>query len=488
MRMSTVVCVTSIAAAVVFGLVAACSGSDGAAGAAGAAGAPGAAGAAGAVGPAGGTGDGGTAGTADAAPFLLALTERAQRGLAISPVPLAIAGKTPAQIEQIGIGSYIVNAAAACGDCHSPAPDKYLAGGVTIPLDPTNFVVTRNLTPDPTTGLKDTEGQYIQAERTGTDILNVGKALLVHPWQNERWQSTSDLKSIYAFLRAIPAITNPYAADTKPTLPGLAFPTSYDEGEISRVLPPEVDAMGQPVPDPESVLRGLAIVPLDIPPPASASDLALYGRGSYLVNAIGACANCHTNPARLQNATQSINTAKMLTGGQVFPAGPAAPIVKVQRSMSANLVGKTNGFFNQPGVTFQVFLQTITMGVHGDELGGATPARPLAFPMPYRTFRNLTLGDLEAIYTYMHHVATTASFTGAGVDHVTLPAARYCAANADCTGLNETCDTTAKECVGRTCATASDCDVCQKCSGTSKCAAFTAAEGAQLGACIVTGL
>ena len=57
-----------------------------------------------------------------------------------------------------------------------------------------------------------------------------------------------------------------------------------------------LDAMGQPIPDPDSVLRGLAIVPLNIPPPANPVDTALYGRGSYLVNAIGACAACHTNP------------------------------------------------------------------------------------------------------------------------------------------------------------------------------------------------
>jgi hypothetical protein len=152
--------------------------------------------------------------------------------------------------------------------------------------------------------------------------------------------------------------------------------------------------------------------------------------------------------------------------------------------MSANLIGKTHGFFNKPGVDFQVFLQTITMGIHGDELDGGV-APPLAFPMPYMTFRNMTLRDLEAVYTYMHHLAVSTSFVGA-TDKVTLEAARYCAVAGDCKGAGETCDTTAHECVGRTCATPADCDVCQKCSAT-KCAAFTAAEAAQLGGCIATG-
>ena len=487
MRTSNAVALTSLIGAIIFAFVSACSGSDGADGAAGA---PGTAGAPGSVGPSGAAGapGSGTEGgaSADASPFLLALSERAQRGLEIAPVPLSLAGKTAAQIEQIGIGSYLVNAAAACGDCHTPGPGKYLAGGVVIPLDATNFVVTRNLTPDPTTGLKDTEAQYIQAERTGTDVLNVGKALLVHPWQYERWLSTPDLKAIYAFLRVIPAVSNPYPADTKPTVPGLPIPTTYNEGEIVRALPPETDPTGQPVPDPNDVLRGLAIVPLDIAPPTNPTDLALYGRGSYLVNAIGACAGCHTNPERQQNATQSLTTAKLMTGGRVFPTGPAASIFKVQRSMSANLLGKTKGFFNRPGVDFQVFLQTITLGVHGDEIAAGNP-KPLAYPMPYATIRKMTLGDLEAVYVYMHHLATNANLVGVGVDKATQEAARYCAANGDCTGAGETCDMTAHECVGRTCAGPEDCDVCQKCTAT-KCAAYTAAEGAALGACIVTGL
>jgi hypothetical protein len=100
----------------------------------------------------------------------------------------------------------------------------------------------------------------------------------------------------------------------------------------------------------------------------------------------------------------------------------------------------------------------------------------------------MTLGDLEAIYTYMHHLATNANIVGQA-DKATVSAARYCTAGSvsACTA-GETCDTTANECVGRTCNTAADCDVCQKCDGNNKCAAYSAAEAAQLGGCIATGL
>src|SRR4051812_33025084 len=63
-----------------------------------------------------GGGDAG-ADAADASPY----SPRAQRGLDISPVPLTTTGLSTAQIEQIGQGSYLVNAVATCGDCHNVA-------------------------------------------------------------------------------------------------------------------------------------------------------------------------------------------------------------------------------------------------------------------------------------------------------------------------------------------------------------------------------
>src|SRR5207244_9822347 len=74
-----------------------------------------------------------------------------ERGLAISPVPIP-SGLTPDQTAQIGLGSYLVNAVAGCGDCHNapgPPPLKFLAGGTPFPIDGNNIVYARNLTADP---------------------------------------------------------------------------------------------------------------------------------------------------------------------------------------------------------------------------------------------------------------------------------------------------------------------------------------------------
>src|SRR5262249_56164018 len=44
---------------------------------------------------------------------------KSERGLAIAPVPLNLAGKDR---DLVGLGSYLVNAVATCNNCHSAGP------------------------------------------------------------------------------------------------------------------------------------------------------------------------------------------------------------------------------------------------------------------------------------------------------------------------------------------------------------------------------
>jgi hypothetical protein len=404
-------------------------------------------------------------------PGCVGLSAHACTGLTSAPVPLNLAGKTTAQLEQIGQGAYIVATQAACPDCHSPTPlpSDYLKGGVVIPIGPGASVVTRNLTPDPATGLKDTVGQYIQATRNGTDTLNGNSQLIVHPWQYERWMATSDLEAIYAYLRVIPAINNSYAQDMKPSAPAIPFPGFYNEGEVNRPLPPEFDQNDAAVPDPGFVLRGTAIDPINAKPPTDPATAVLFGRGSYLVNGVIGCPSCHTHPDRnYMTPNAAVNTADFLTGGTVFAAGPQlAPLVHVVRATSANLVGRTNGFF--ANATFSDFLTTITEGVHGNDQPNEAGVRPpLAWPMPWTEFRNMGLDDLEAIFTYMNYLATNPAVAGRQNDVPQQPAARYCATANDCQP-NESCNsgdaaTSTNECYGGPCTTDSDCGTCQTCT------------------------
>ena len=68
-----------------------------------------------------------------------------------------------------------------------------------------------NLTPEPSTGLFLTEEQFIQVLRFGADFRRPqGSSLRVPPHFPVEYRLTlDDLKAVYAYLRAIPAVVNP---------------------------------------------------------------------------------------------------------------------------------------------------------------------------------------------------------------------------------------------------------------------------------------
>jgi hypothetical protein len=180
-----------------------------------------------------------------------------QEGLAISPVPLNLAGKDR---DLVGLGSYIVNAQAICNDCHAlfppppgvsteytPSgnpyllgppggpfsgkiqvnPATYLGGGNDFgPFGPGIDIVSRNLTPD-ITGRPEgghSLSDFITIMRTGEDFDHLhptcsatrttnclpaplnGNVLQVMPWPIFRNMSDHELQAIYEFLSAIPCI------------------------------------------------------------------------------------------------------------------------------------------------------------------------------------------------------------------------------------------------------------------------------------------
>ena len=118
---------------------------------------------------------------------------------------------------------------------------------------------------------------------------------------------------------------------------------------------------------------------------------ALVGLGSYLVNAGGACNDCHTqtpykvggNPFLGQ--PEQINTDHYLAGGQCF--GPFR-----SRNLTPDATGKP------AGLTFPDFLKIIRTGVDDDNLH---PPLALLQVMPWPVYRHLSDRDLKAIYTYL---------------------------------------------------------------------------------------
>ncbi len=452
-------------------------GPSGATGPAGATGSAGAGGSAGATGPAGPTGPAGA--NADAGVIPIGLTERAERGLAISPVATNLASADP---ELIGEGSYLVNAVGSCNDCHVGPQGQFLAGGTAF-----GPVSARNLTSDATTGLHLTQAQFLTSMRTGQDfsVPDAGTgSLIVMPWQHMRWLTQRDLTAIYSYLRAIPAVSNAVAVNVIGA-PPTAFTGMYEEGAVARVLPPDVDAVGNAIQNAD-IQRGLAIRPLAVPSDSAINGMSVdaqesIGRGAYLVNA-AMCGDCHTNG---EYAGDKIATTIYLTGGRTFALPPTlAPVLHQTLTMSADLIGPS-GFFNQADATLEEFLAIITSGTHADESTDGTPARALGFPMPWQHFQNLLPADLGDIYAYVHLLATS----GPGVtDKVTQDYDRYCTASTQCDQAGgETCDLASNECTNTSCGTTSDCNACQTCtaSGNTRCA--TPDSDAGTGQACVTG-
>jgi mono/diheme cytochrome c family protein len=414
------------------------------------------------------------------------------------------ASTLPPDIDAVVRGQYLVTSVIDCAGCHTSDPTKPFGGGVKFPIDSAgHFVTSRNLTPDPTTGLKLTEDEFVRVFQTGEDFTNHGQVLVVMPWPNFRWLTVSDIKGIYAFLKVLPPAVNQIPPDDKGPagLQGpVPLPDAYNEGEETRPLPPTnapvpLAPPGTPtdVPDPKNASRGAAILPVSYAKmpnfyKRTPEEQEAFGRGSYLVNAAG-CSECHTNkdgyPRVLTPGPDflKIPADAYLTGGAVFSTPPPlnAPL-KQTRAISKNLIGK-GGFFNEPATTFLLFQEIIDAMAHVDD----NPPLPLAWPMPADHFRQLPTDDLLAIYTYMKILAEDYDHTGQA-DKATQDQARYCTGTSDCQ-QGETCfvdgsadKTVNNQCIGKACADDTECDACQKCTNKT-CQAPAASD-----ACLTKGM
>jgi hypothetical protein len=140
----------------------------------------------------------------------------------------------------------------------------------------------------------------------------------------------------------------------------------------------------------QQVKTGYKIAP--VPLHLAGKNVILVGLGSYIVNAIGGCSDCHSNPPYLPGGNpfmgqpKQVNVAGYLAGGQPF--GPGI--------VSRNLTPE-NGL--PAGRTYAQFQQILRTGI---DLDKAHPQYgPLLQVMPWPTYQNMSDRDLLAIYTYL---------------------------------------------------------------------------------------
>ncbi len=136
-------------------------------------------------------------------------------------------------------------------------------------------------------------------------------------------------------------------------------------------------------PAPNRIMRGQAIAPvaLDL---TDKNPASVY-LGSYLVNAVGGCNDCHTNPSYIDNPFAGdpgvVNAEHYLAGGRAF--GPF---------VSANITPDETG--KPAGLTRNEFIGLLRTGHEIDEDGTLQV-------MPWPVYRNMTDHDLSAIYAYL---------------------------------------------------------------------------------------
>jgi Cytochrome c len=175
----------------------------------------------------------------------LAIAAAAALATAVSGQSKSAAQATPPKPadSRVARGQYLVTAA-VCNDCHTPK--KWLPGRPDpVPLEghllaghleseklppppagnaswivvgsqdftawagPWGISYAMNLTPDENTGIGSwSEATFIQAMRTGKHMGVSRPILPPMPWPGYAQLTDEDLKSIYAYLRTIPAVRN----------------------------------------------------------------------------------------------------------------------------------------------------------------------------------------------------------------------------------------------------------------------------------------
>jgi mono/diheme cytochrome c family protein len=268
-------------------------------------------------------------------------------------------------------GKYLVDNVIACSDCHTPkllsgAPDRtrYLAGNPTFVQLPNGDVLpSRNLTPDPATGLgRYTADQIKRMFLDGVSPSGDGGVRALNsrmPYYVFHNMAPLDADAIVAYLQSIPAVNQAIANRS----------ASFDVSEPSDYLDP-------------------AVIPT---PAASYPQQASALRGRYLAAESGLCIECHT--PHLATGSKTLDTSKLFWGGEDF-SSLFASTLKIH-PVSANLTSDpTTGL----GTWTAEQIETALLQGKDDHGDGICP------PMPAGTtgaYGGLTQQDATDIANYI---------------------------------------------------------------------------------------
>ena len=185
----------------------------------------------------------------------------------------------------------------------------------------------------------------------------------------------------------------------------------------SLIKAPRVQAQRDKEDQESRIEQGFKIAP--VPLNLKGRNRELVGLGSYLVNAVASCNDCHDAGPPTQFETggnpffeqpPKVNQATYLGGGQDF--GPLLPTPGSPHIVSRNLTPDKTGL-PEGGRSFPEFLQILRTGVDLDHLHPpcsstvTTDCLPSPFDgnrlqiMPWPSFHNMNEHDILAIYEYL---------------------------------------------------------------------------------------
>jgi len=147
--------------------------------------------------------------------------------------------------------------------------------------------------------------------------------------------------------------------------------------------------------DAERVRLGFELAPVKLT--LHRQDPNLVGLGSYLVNSLGQCNDCHTFPSftpghdPTQGQPEQINAAGYLAGGLDFGGGV----------VSRNLTPDAHGL--PAGLTYVQFVQALRTGNDPQNPG------TLLQVMPWQYIGKMSNADLAAIYEYLRSIPSLPS-------------------------------------------------------------------------------
>jgi mono/diheme cytochrome c family protein len=292
-----------------------------------------------------------------------------------APLPDIHASSDPAVIRR---GEYLVFGPAHCSECHTKptedaefsvaAPDHPpLVGGRRMAAPPLGALYTKNLTPDPETGIgRYTDPQIARMLRSSVRPNGRASVQLLMPFGD---MSDADLTAIVSFLRSQPPVRN-----------------VVPENEFTLIG--KVIKSVSPMFKPRTMVH---------PPSVAPEERPTRERGEYLARSVGNCGGCHTRHDPMTFA----NTGAEFAGGEEMePAlrpGADPNIWFRTPNLTPAIDGALHKFPDR-----ETFIARFQHG--GFHYEGS--------PMPWEPYSRMSADDLGALYEYFHSLAPQAGPTG----------------------------------------------------------------------------